>query len=551
MSTAAAAPHRAPHPVIWTILYLPFGALGGFISVAMMFMATHSGLSITEGSLLGGAQMLSQWLKWSWAPIVDVTSTPKRWYIFATAASAVGVFSLAAVPLGPDTLPLVLGIIAVASLINTIVGMAIEAILAQTTTPGEEGRVSAWFQSGNLGGTGLGGALGLFLLERMDGWLVGVIMGSLFLACCTALMWVPDLVRTRHDGGAVAAVRQVFRDILALGKVRGGLLAALIVFLPLGTGAGQGTLVQATVAEVWGAGATQVELVQGLLAGGVTVIGCFVGGWLCDRLHPRTAYATIGLLLAGVGALMGLTTPGSPWAFEGTAPAIGWPDAGFGVPAMAASVWVYIFGNMSYSLVVGFAYAAFTAVVLNAIGSGSAATKYSLYASLSNFPIWWLGLLLGRSADLYGPATMLYIEAAIAVIGVIIFWVVVGTWHEPADATVEDDVEYLRQRYGSAWGLASRMRMLSTLAAITVWMLGGIQGVMAWNELEPAVAPAVWLGGSALLGVVLLFGGQVLGALVQASTDSALLAAPLTRAEKMAVLRGSLPPAPPDTSIGE
>jgi hypothetical protein len=26
-----------------------------------------------ETSLLGGAQLLSQWLKWSWAPVVDVT----------------------------------------------------------------------------------------------------------------------------------------------------------------------------------------------------------------------------------------------------------------------------------------------------------------------------------------------------------------------------------------------------------------------------------------------------------------------------------------------
>ena len=51
-STAAPTPPApVPHPVVWTILYIPFGALGGFVSVALTFLATRHGLSITEGSL--------------------------------------------------------------------------------------------------------------------------------------------------------------------------------------------------------------------------------------------------------------------------------------------------------------------------------------------------------------------------------------------------------------------------------------------------------------------------------------------------------------------
>ena len=86
---------------------------------------------------------------------------------------------------------------------------------------------------------------------------------------------------------------------------------------------------------------------------------------------------------------------------------------------------------MLYSLVVGFAYAAFTAIVLDAIGTGSAATKYSFFASLSNFPIWWLGLLLGRVADVEapglfgdafrGPTPMLLTEAALGMVGIGLF----------------------------------------------------------------------------------------------------------------------------------
>ena len=59
--------------------------------------------------------------------------------------------------------------------------------------------------------------------------------------------------------------------------------------MPVGTGAAQGVLTQAKVAAFWGAGDTEVALMQGLGAGFVTAIGCFAGGYVCERFHPRTA----------------------------------------------------------------------------------------------------------------------------------------------------------------------------------------------------------------------------------------------------------------------
>jgi predicted MFS family arabinose efflux permease len=220
----------------------------------------------------------------------------------------------------------------------------------------------------------------------------------------------------------MGAVRAVVADIRQLASGRGGLLAALLCFLPIGTGAGQGVLTQATVAGVWGASDNEVAMVQGVLAGVVTAAGCFAGGWVCDRLQPRTAYAVIGLMLAAVGAAMGLCAPGSVLNPSGVSP-----------------VTLYVVGNLTYAFVVGLAYAAFTAVVLQAIGRTSAATKYSLYASLSNFPIWWLGLLLGRAADQYGAANMLYVEAVLGVLGVLVFAAVGKAWRnreEPPTAAV-------------------------------------------------------------------------------------------------------------------
>lgn len=364
---------RVPHPVIYTLLYIPFGALSGFVGVALTFMASASGMSVADASLLTGANLLTSWLKWTWAPMVDVTLSPKKWYIFATTCSALGVLAMSALPMNQDTLPLLLLIIAAASLINSIVGMSIEAIMAVTTSETEQGRVSAWFQAGNLGGSAFGGALGLLLLETLPSpWMAGAVVASAFMACCIALNWVPDVQSHKPAGGVWGATMTVARDVWAMLKTRGGFLSALLCSLPIGTGAAQGVLAQAEIARHWGAGATEVGLVQGLFGGVVVTIGCFAGGWLCDRFHPRTVYAGIGVGLAVIAVAMGL----SP-----------------------ATVTMYVVWNMLYSFGVGLAYAGFTAVVLNAIGKGSAATKYSFFASLSNFPIWWLGLLLGRVAD--------------------------------------------------------------------------------------------------------------------------------------------------------
>lgn len=388
-----------PHPVVWTVLYLPFGAFSGFVTVALTFFATKHGLSITEGALLNGANLVSQWLKWTWAPAVDVTLSPKRWYIIGTGCSAVGVFAMAAMPIGSDTLPMLLGVIAIGSLLNSIVGMAIEAIMARATPPDQQGRTSAWFQAGNLGGAGLGGGLGLTLLETLPApWMAGAVLGVLFLCCGFALWFVPDVIHAAH-GNVRRAVRAVFADIAALARTKGGLLSAFLCFLPIGTGSGVVVLTQAGVASHWGADAGEVALVQGYTAGIITAIGCFAGGWLCDRMHPRTAYALIGLALAVVGAAMAVTPK---------------------------TIGTYVAWSLTYLFIVGLAYAAFTAVVLNAIGWRSAATKYNLFASLSNFPIWWVGLALGWIADVYDPETMLLAEAAFAGVAVLLFLLVTG-----------------------------------------------------------------------------------------------------------------------------
>lgn len=388
-------PVRQPfHPVVWTILYFPFGALGGFVSIPLTFLATQNGMSISEGAWLNGANMLSQWWKWTWAPAVDVTLTPKRWYMFAIVTSALGILAMSMIPLTSANLWFLLPIIAIASLVNTVVGMSLEAIIAATTPREDISRNSAWFQVGNLGGAGIAGGGGLWLLHTLPApWMTGAVFAVSFLLCGLLLLAIPDVKRHEHPGGAVQAVQSVFHDVLELARTKGGVLAAVLCFLPIGTGAAQGVLMQSAVAQHWGAGEAEITWF-GFASAAVNAAGCFAGGVLCTWMGPQRAYATIGVALAAVAAGMALS-PATPFMF------LAW--------------------NVVYALGVGLAYAAFTAVVLDVMGKGSGASKYTLYASLSNFPIWWLGLLLGYVADLSGATGMLLTEAVLGLVGVGVF----------------------------------------------------------------------------------------------------------------------------------
>jgi hypothetical protein len=206
-------------------------------------------------------------------------------------------------------------------------------------------------------------------------WMSGAILGAAFIACCFFLRFTPDVPSHHRGAGPWAAVKGVTRDLWKMVKTKSGLLSAILCFMPVGTGAAAGVLTQSAVAGYWHAGDDDVALVQGLLAAGITSAGCFVGGYACQRLEPRFAYAVFGLSLAAMAVGMGLSPHGRI---------------------------DYIVWSLVYSFGVGLCYAAFTAFVLREMGGGAGATKYNIFASLANFPIWWLGLLLGWVAEKRG-----------------------------------------------------------------------------------------------------------------------------------------------------
>jgi predicted MFS family arabinose efflux permease len=137
-----------------------------------------------------------------------------------------------------------------------------------------------------------------------------------------------------------------------------------------------------------------VALVTGVIGGLVSAVGCVIGGWLCDRMNRKGAYALYGVLQALCAVVMAIAP---------------------------RSETTYVMFTMIYAFITGLTYAGFSAFVLEAMGLGAAATKFSLFASLSNMPIAYMTSADGWAYGRWGAAGMLFTEAVMGAVGLVLF----------------------------------------------------------------------------------------------------------------------------------
>ncbi|HZI84054.1 MAG TPA: MFS transporter [Casimicrobiaceae bacterium] len=387
------AASSAPHPAVFMFLITPFGVMSGYLSVTIVYLLTQAGVSVDASATLVALSYIPHSWKFLWAPIADTTLTRRKWYLIAAVVSALGIYATAAVPAESDSLPVLTIIVLVSNVAVTFLAMAVESLMAYCAPDDAKGRAGGWFQAGNLGGYGLGGGAGLWLAQVVPpAWLGGAILAVACLLCSAALAFVSEPPAPAHAESYRRTLIALIKDLWRVARSRRGYLALLICFLPIGTGAASN--LWSAVADEWHASASTVALVTGVIGGIVSAVGCLVGGYLCDRMDRKLAYALYGVMLGGCAAAMALAP---------------------------RTETMYVVFTMVYAFLNGFTYAAFSAVVLEAIGQGAAATKYSLFASLSNMPIGYMTAVDGWAAARWGGSGMLYVEAAIGVVAVVFF----------------------------------------------------------------------------------------------------------------------------------
>jgi MFS transporter, PAT family, beta-lactamase induction signal transducer AmpG len=372
------------HPAAFMILILPWGIITGYIGVAVAYFLAQAGVSTEQIAGLLALGFIPQTWKFLWAPIVDTTLGQRKWYVLATSICGVGTLAISVIPPQASFLLLLTAVMLVTYVAGTLLCMSVESLMAYATPDNQKGRAGGWLQTGNLGGSGVGGGAGLWLALHTDKIVAGSLLGGVCLLCALALGLVHEPPRVRWQDGFVPELANVLRDLWQVARSRLGFLAFLIFFLPIGTGAAGGLF--STIANDWYASGDTVALVNGVLGGLAAAAGCITGGYVCDRMDRKMAYGLYGMLQAFAAIAMAIA------------------------PRTES---MFVLFTLTYGLINGLAYAGFTAVTLEAMGLGAAATKYTLFASLSNVPIGYMIFVDGWVQTHWGSGAMLCAEAAI------------------------------------------------------------------------------------------------------------------------------------------
>src|SRR5690349_4883892 len=159
--------HRAPHPFTFLVLFIPFGAVPGFLTVALAYELSKKGISTADIAIVVGISYLCLIFKWLWAPLVDTLFTRKKWYVGSTLVCGLGFWLAGKAAMGEH--PSLTGIslaLTVSNFTATLLAMAVESLMAATVPDGQRGRAGGWSMAGNLGGQGLGGGLSLWLIQN-------------------------------------------------------------------------------------------------------------------------------------------------------------------------------------------------------------------------------------------------------------------------------------------------------------------------------------------------------------------------------------------------
>src|SRR4029434_8458973 len=118
------SPAGSAHPIVYLFLIAPFGAMGGYISVARGYQLRQAAVSVVEVAALVALSLVPQTWKFLWAPITDITWSRKRWYALAGVVTALGILAMGVVPSDPKSLPLLYIAVLVASVASTFLATA-------------------------------------------------------------------------------------------------------------------------------------------------------------------------------------------------------------------------------------------------------------------------------------------------------------------------------------------------------------------------------------------------------------------------------------------
>jgi len=372
---------RHPAPWIFGITVLPYGVFFGFITIAMPYLLRNAGVSVERIAGVSALALTPPVWYFLWAPLADVGFNKRAWLVLMSALSAGCLGAALWQPLTANLGHFVALIIG-GSILSTIVGAANGGLMAVTMPDTHRGRAGGWFQAGYTGGGALGAGFMLWLSPSVSTRTVALTGALMIFLPSLAAFLVPEPDSPHKPGKEL--FREIVRDVGAIFKSRTNLAGLAILGCPLGAAAAANLF--SGIALDYHASVNTVVWISGFGGGMFTALGSLAGGWICDRMSRRLAYA-LGALLSAICAIGMLLGPLSAATF-----------------ALGASL---------YLIVQGLSFATYSSLTLELVGPAgrSAATRQTLYAAVGNAPVMYMTWLDGQGYKHFGTWGLLGADA--------------------------------------------------------------------------------------------------------------------------------------------
>lgn len=365
------------NPVTFLFLSLPYGISGGFISITLPYILVHQGFSVAGAAAITALGLSANIWRFLWAPFADLTLSLHKWYLIGTCLCILTLLPLGFIPLNSDSKGILLITVFISQIAATLVVSPVGGLMAKTVSKERKGRAGGWCQAGNLAGNGLGGGAGVWLYTHASFQMALITLSFVIACCCLALFFVTQVFAEKNNS-LKQGFKSIYLDLKGLIRSPVAVFSAVVITTPIGIGACSN--VWSSVAGDWQVNANGVALFTGTLSGIVFAAGCILGGWIADKFGRWNAFFGAGLIMAMVTLAMSFLPHLPP---------------------------IYKIGILLYASMTGVNYAAFSAVILHAIGEGLASTKYALLSSFGNIPLVGMTAFVGWLHDSQGVRMML------------------------------------------------------------------------------------------------------------------------------------------------
>jgi len=396
------------------LLYVSEGIPLGFASIAMAAYMRREGLDVVQVGAFVASFYLPWAFKWAWAPIVDLISLKrfggrKAWIVLCQSLVIITLYAVAQIDY-KHSFDLLIGLVIVHNIFAATNDMAIDSLAVNALPPDERGQGNGFMFGGAYLGQGLGGGGAMFVSERYSFdisflfvaiLLLGVLLFTLFfvkdptvdstISMKTAQVWV----KFRES------IRDFLRE-LQIGFFKSGpgpLVGVLFALLPFGAmslSSAPSTTLQVDI------GMSDSQIAQLNLASTViSALGCIFGGWLADKLGRRKMLATYyGLTILPVlyvAMLLGR-------------------EAGLD----RLTIGQFFAASVIFSLFLGMHYGTSAAIFMGLTNPAIAATQFTGFMALRNLTISYTNAWQGAAVDRFGYGVMFYIDAAVAILPILV-----------------------------------------------------------------------------------------------------------------------------------